>query len=85
VRLSAGARERLRSYSWPGNVRQLKALVRRVVILAGSGGEIGEHDLDLDEARVPTTLGEELEQAERARIVEALAQARGSKTVEVKT
>jgi transcriptional regulator of acetoin/glycerol metabolism len=61
-------------------VRQLRALVRRVVILAGSGGEITEHELDLDEGRAPATLGEELEQAERARIVEALAQARGSKT-----
>jgi DNA-binding NtrC family response regulator len=80
VTVSAGARARLKAYAWPGNVRQLKALVRRVVILASPGHEVGESELELDEGRVPTTLLEELAQAERRRIAEAAGQARGSRT-----
>jgi transcriptional regulator with PAS, ATPase and Fis domain len=80
VELAAAARARLCDYSWPGNVRQLRALVRRVVILAAPGHEVTESELELDEGGAPTTLLEELAQAERGRIMEALAQARGSRT-----
>src|SRR5437867_3716199 len=53
VGLSQGARLRLKGYAWPGNVRQLKALVRRVVILAEAEQEVGEAELELDEGRAP--------------------------------
>jgi transcriptional regulator with PAS, ATPase and Fis domain len=80
VEFSAGAWARLRQYTWPGNVRQLKALMRRMVILAGETQVVSEGELELGGGEAPATLGEEMAQAERARIVEALAQTRGSKT-----
>lgn len=42
--LTAGVLERLQAYGWPGNVRQLAQLVRRLVALDPAGGVI---DLDL--------------------------------------
>ena len=41
---SAEALEAMRSYSWPGNLRELRNVVERAVILA-SGDEIGTSDL----------------------------------------
>jgi DNA-binding NtrC family response regulator len=46
-RLSAEARERLITYSWPGNIRQLKNIVERLV-LKSSGATIERHDLPND-------------------------------------
>jgi transcriptional regulator with PAS, ATPase and Fis domain len=80
VSLSQGARDRLTTYPWPGNVRQLRAVLRRLVILSAPGHEIGATEVQLDEAEVSSTLSEELEQAERRRMLEALAQARGSRS-----
>jgi two-component system NtrC family response regulator len=80
VRLSAGARKRLVAYVWPGNVRQLVGAMRRLVILGAPGQEIPAEAVQLDEAEVASTLSEELLQAERRRMVEALAQARGSRS-----
>ena len=80
VRLARAARERLLSYGWPGNVREMRSLVRRLVLLASDGGEIRETQLQLAEDRVPTTLTQELEHAERGRIATALDQHRGSRT-----
>jgi transcriptional regulator with AAA-type ATPase domain/tetratricopeptide (TPR) repeat protein len=80
VHLSPAALRRLTSYSWPGNVRQLRAVLKRVVLLSADGHEVTPEALQLENAEVPTTLIEELEQAERRRVREALAQARGSRT-----
>jgi DNA-binding NtrC family response regulator len=80
VRLSAAAQERLRSHSWPGNVRQLRAVIKRSVILSGTEHEVSESALRLGEGKAPTTLLDELALAERRRIAEALSQARGSRT-----
>jgi tetratricopeptide (TPR) repeat protein len=77
VRLTDAARNRLIAYSWPGNVRQLKAALRRVVVLATESQPVGPEALDLNEAEVPATLSQELEQAEKRRIIEAIAQSRG--------
>jgi transcriptional regulator with AAA-type ATPase domain len=78
--LSAAARNRLVAYAWPGNVRQLRGVLRRLVILGTPGQEIPPEAVQLDEPEVASTLEEELLQAERRRMVEALAQAKGSRS-----
>lgn len=78
--LSAEALRRLVSYPWPGNVRQLRAVLRRLAILAPQEHEIAGHEVHLDDADTASTLSEELEQAERRRMVEALAQTGGSRS-----
>jgi sigma-54-dependent transcriptional regulator len=80
VHLSPAAVRRLTSYSWPGNVRQLRSVLKRVVLLSADGHEVTPEALQLENAEVPATLIEELEQAERRRVSEVLAQARGSRT-----
>jgi two-component system nitrogen regulation response regulator NtrX len=44
-RFSVGAQNRLRNYTWPGNLRELKNLVQRLLIL-GSGPEIETAEVD---------------------------------------
>ncbi|HEY6923746.1 MAG TPA: sigma 54-interacting transcriptional regulator [Steroidobacteraceae bacterium] len=80
VRLSDAGRRRLLGHSWPGNVRQLRSVIRRAVILATDGREIAAEELELGDSQAATTLLEELEQAEKRRVIEALQQTRGSRT-----
>jgi sigma-54-dependent transcriptional regulator len=80
VRLTPAAIRRLAGYSWPGNIRQLRSVIKRVVLLGSEGHDVTPEKLELENAEVPTTLIQELEQAERRRVGEALAQARGSRT-----
>ncbi|WJW75626.1 sigma-54 dependent transcriptional regulator [Thiohalobacter sp. IOR34] len=42
---SVAAQNRLRNYAWPGNIRELKNLVQRLLIL-GAGEEIGVEEVD---------------------------------------
>jgi two-component system nitrogen regulation response regulator NtrX len=71
-RLSAEAREALASYSWPGNIRELKNFVERVTIMVE--GEL----ITADTVRRYLTLHEERERDEAYRGFEAmkLSQAR---------
>ena len=80
VRLSLSARRRMIAHSWPGNVRQLRSVIRRAVILSADRREIAADELELGDGKAATTLLEELEQTEKRRVVEALQQARGSRT-----
>jgi transcriptional regulator with PAS, ATPase and Fis domain len=80
VTLSDGARNRLVAYPWPGNIRQLRAVLRRLVILAPPDHRIATSEVLLDDSDVAATLTEELEQAERRRMVESLAQSSGSRS-----
>lgn len=45
-RFTVGAQNRLRNYSWPGNIRELKNIVHRLLIL-GSGANIDQEEIDL--------------------------------------
>jgi DNA-binding NtrC family response regulator len=50
LRLSSEARERLATYLWPGNIRELQNTIERAVLLA-DGETLGPADLRLPEAR----------------------------------
>ena len=80
VALSPAARRKLLSYAWPGNVRQMKAAMGRIVTLTTDGHAIGVGELKLEETSVATTLLEELGEAEKRRVVEVLRQVGGSRT-----
>jgi two-component system, NtrC family, response regulator HydG len=75
--LSKGAREKLLSYQWPGNVRQLRNVIDSAVVLA-EGSEIKPSDLGLH-----ATAGGELESLqlkdwEQRLISEALRRSKGN-------
>jgi len=73
VTLSAAARERLAGYSWPGNVRQLRALMQRLVVQTPQGSVITPRDIPLtDTVEAPRNFVEEMEGQEKVRILEAL-------------
>jgi len=77
VPLSSAARERLIGYSWPGNVRQLRALIQRLVVQTPDGHVVTPRDIPLAAAaEAPRSFGEEMEGQEKARIVEALEKTR---------
>jgi transcriptional regulator with PAS, ATPase and Fis domain len=44
-RLSAGAMRRLKAYDWPGNIRELKNILERAIILSGDLRAIDERHL----------------------------------------
>jgi transcriptional regulator of acetoin/glycerol metabolism len=58
----------------------MRSVVRRVVTLAADGHAIGAGELRLEETNVPTTLLEELGEAEKRRVTEVLRQVGGSRT-----
>jgi transcriptional regulator with PAS, ATPase and Fis domain len=72
--LSRAARERLTRYSWPGNIRQLRALIQRLVVQTPDGLTVTPRDIPLAEtaADAPRSFLEEMEDQEKVRIVEAL-------------
>lgn len=78
--LSASALDALKSYAWPGNIRELKNLMARMAVMV-DGPEIGVEDLPAEvralarpRESAPTHRLDKLEQAE---IFSALAQADG--------
>jgi len=73
VHLSNAARERLVSYTWPGNVRQLRSLMQRLVVQTTDGQVVTPRDIPLsDSAEAPRNFSEEMESQEKSRILEAL-------------
>jgi transcriptional regulator with PAS, ATPase and Fis domain len=88
-RLSPAARRVLETYSWPGNLRQLKHEMQRSLVVAGARDEILPEDLSPEltrttEASAPraqgTTLEEKIAALERSEISQALAATRGNKS-----
>lgn len=89
VVLNTGYMDRLLSYRWPGNVRQLQSVIRRYVRTEGAderlysagfenvpdGDESGDGAHDLKAAR-----NEAVEGVEKKRIVDALARFGGNRT-----
>ena len=73
ISLSNAARERLVSYTWPGNVRQLRALMQRLVVQTTDGQVVTPRDIPLgDSAEAPRNFSEEMESQEKVRILDAL-------------
>jgi DNA-binding NtrC family response regulator len=76
------AADRLRSYDWPGNVRQLQNEVQRAVLMS-EGSQIDGHDLSVTQAQLNTEPGTEnltlMEAMERNKIVEVLKETHGNK------
>ena len=86
-----GVWERLRRYQWPGNIRQLRNVMERAVVLS-EGGPITVDDLPVDtyvgpaprppvpEPAGPSRTPVRSEDAERERILAALEQCVGNQT-----
>jgi DNA-binding NtrC family response regulator len=57
---SESARQKLLSYSWPGNIRELKSVVDLAVLMS-DGDQIEAHDITLSRAdNLPNVISEEL-------------------------
>jgi len=84
-RFAAGAVELLRRYSFPGNVRELRNLVERLIIMT-PGGSIGPEQVravlpaDPEETAKPRRLSEAVQEFERKQIEAALLAEGGSMT-----
>lgn len=77
LQLTERAREKLLSYSWPGNVRQLRNVMDSAVVLA-EGSQIDVDDLGLRDAGGTEMETLELETWERRLIIEALRRTNGN-------
>lgn len=76
VTLSASARERLVSSSWPGNIRQLRGVMSKLVVQAAPGHVILPREIpECDVIGAPSNLQDELLDQEKRKIVEALDRA----------
>ncbi|WP_313517724.1 sigma 54-interacting transcriptional regulator [Pseudomonas sp.] len=82
-RWSAAALSQLSTYAFPGNVRELKGLVERAVLLC-EGGELLPEHFDLRQEHIASgetlNLRERLEQIERGLLLECLRKNRGNQT-----
>jgi two-component system response regulator AtoC len=82
--LGAGAEEKLCSYSFPGNVRELENILERALIFC-EGSEIQGKDIDLHRetpsaAPSPKAGAQSLEDVEKDAIIAALARFKGNRT-----
>ena len=80
VTLSGAARARLLEHGWPGNVRQLRAVIQKMVVSAPHDGPLTPREVPLEGGEAPASLNEELEAREIAGIEAALRESNGNKT-----
>lgn len=88
LRISAEAAGLLRSYHWPGNIRELENVIERAIILCGVDGIIGTQHLPVwlhrdalpPEESAPQSLDAVVSALEKRLIVEALEAEGGSMT-----
>jgi DNA-binding NtrC family response regulator/tetratricopeptide (TPR) repeat protein len=78
--LSVEAMDRLLAYAWPGNIRELRSVIRRSVVFSTPGVPIPPEQLDLDTHQVPSNLVEETIQVEKQRIEQVMKQTHGVKS-----
>jgi len=76
--LTPEAIERLTAHGWPGNIRELKNVIERAVILS-PGPKIGPEDILLSGAPAGSESFELLSQVEKRHIERAMAVAEGNK------
>ena len=79
--LSDGALECLRSFAWPGNIRQLSVILRRAVALAAGGAQIEPRHLPDEMRQIRSNVRHEvtsLERTERDAVFMALHQCAGN-------
>jgi DNA-binding NtrC family response regulator len=82
-RVTAAARTALVGYAWPGNIRELRNVIERAVLLSDGGPiDVAHLQLRAEEASTPQgdALPAALERLERDRIEAALAQTGGNQT-----
>ena len=83
-RLSHEAASRLQSHSWPGNIRELRNVVERALVVSLGADEIRAEHVLIDakprERDEVAAAPREDESAERQRIVDALAKCAGNQT-----
>jgi DNA-binding NtrC family response regulator/tetratricopeptide (TPR) repeat protein len=79
VQMSPDVRASLVRHSWPGNVRQLKNVIHRLVSLSEPGQVITRLPFELEGAETPRSLPEALDAEERRRIIAALEASRWNK------
>jgi DNA-binding NtrC family response regulator len=85
--LTAEIKDLLLNYDWPGNIRELRNVIERAVILAG-GEPLSVEDFALDTDDSPLvatdpggkTVDKGLEVAEKQMIIDALEKSGGNKT-----
>jgi two-component system response regulator AtoC len=90
--IHSGVWERLRRYQWPGNIRQLRNVMERAVVLS-EGGPVTVDDLPVDTyvgpapraptfdaSLVPGPAPVQSDDAERGRILAALERCAGNQT-----
>ncbi len=85
ITFSVEAMRVMRTYTWPGNIRELKNICERLTILCqGQREPLGAENLPLDlragEALTRKATSMSLEQNERDMIVHALEQCKGNRT-----
>lgn len=84
IGFDAAASEALQRYSWPGNLRQLKNVVKRATLLAQgdfiSVAELGEEILAHTTEVAPQSFALHNEEVEKQRIINALQQTGNNKT-----
>jgi len=79
VQLAPDVKASLVRHSWPGNVRQLKNVIHRLVSLSEPGQVITRLPFELEGAETPRSLPEALDAEERRRILAALEASRWNK------